>query len=172
MPHHVQIKFVTRAVQQLHIVRQGAIILFTQHLCQRRIVDIRLDRLHFVLPVIGGKRHDALFLAFIHALEIFPGTDRPVDRICLDTQHLFDFLHQVIWAARLAVHLIDKGKDRNVTQQTNLKQLFCLLLHALGGVDHHDGGVRRHQRPIGVLRKILVTGRIQYIDAIALIIKL
>ena len=53
-----------------------------------------------------------------------------------------------------------------------LKQLDGLGLNALGGVNDHDGGIRRHQGAVGVLTEVLVAGRVQNVDALALIVEL
>ena len=55
---------------------------------------------------------------------------------------------------------------------TYLEQLSCLRLHALGRVDDHHRGIRGHQCPVGILRKVLMAGRIQDIDTISVIIEL
>ena len=72
----------------------------------------------------------------------------------------------------LPVKFVDKGKNRNVAHDADLKQLDGLRLHALGAVDHHDRGVRRHQGTVGILREVLVSRRIQDIDAVSVIVKL
>ena len=45
-------------------------------------------------------------------------------------------------------------------------------LHTLARVDDHNRGIRRHQGTVGILREILVSRRIQNVDAIAVIFKL
>ena len=42
----------------------------------------------------------------------------------------------------------------------------------LAAVDDHHGGIRRHQRAVGVLGKVLVARRVQNVDAIALVLEL
>ena len=63
-----------------------------------------------------------------------------------------------------AVHLVDEGDDRDVAQAANLEQLAGARLDALGGVDHHDGGIDGGQRAVGVLREVLVAGRVEQVE--------
>ncbi len=54
----------------------------------------------------------------------------------------------------------------------DLEELARLRLDALRAVDDHDGRVRRHQRPVGILREVLMARRVQNVDAEALILEL
>ena len=67
------------------------------------------------------------------------------------------------------VELVHKGEDGNVTQRTDLKELFGLGLDALGAVDDHDRGVGGHKGTVGILREVLVAGGIEDVDAGAVI---
>ena len=89
-----------------------------------------------------------------------------------DAEDFFNVLHQLKRVAGLAVHLVDEGEDRDVAQRADLEQLDGLGLNALGGVNDHDGGVRRHQGAVGILTEVLVAGRVQNVDALALIVEL
>ncbi len=71
--------------------------------------------------------------------------------------------------ARLAVHLVDEGDDRDVAQPADLEQLQRARLDALGGVDDHDGAVDRGQRAVGVVGKILVARRVQEVEDVVAI---
>ena len=67
---------------------------------------------------------------------------------------ILDIFHQLKRVAGLAVHLVDEGEDGNVAQCANLEQLDGLGLNTLGGVDDHDGAVRRHQGTVGILTEV------------------
>ena len=56
----------------------------------------------------------------------------------------------------------------NVAQAADLEQLARPRLDALGGIDHHDGGVDRGQRAVGVFGKVLVARRVQQVEHQAL----
>ena len=59
-----------------------------------------------------------------------------------------------------------------MAQCANLEQLDGLGLNTLGGIDDHDGAVRRHQGTVGILTEVLVTRGVQNIDALTLIVEL
>ena len=59
-----------------------------------------------------------------------------------------------------------------MAQGADLEQLDGLGLNTLGGVDDHDGGIRRPQGTVGILGEVLVAGGIQNVDALALIVEL
>ena len=128
---------------------------------------------HFLLAAHGCRKGgDLLLLPVIDSLEILSASDRPVDRAGADPQHVLDVIHQFKGISGLPVHLVDERKDGDPPQDTDLKQLDGLGLHALGSVDNHDGAVRRHQGPVSVLGKVLVARRVQDIDTIVVIFKL
>ena len=90
--------------------------------------------------------------------------DRPGQRRGVERQRLLDLVEQVERIARLAVHLVDEGDDRDVAQPADLEQLARARLDALGGVDHHDRGIDRGQRAIGVFGEVLVAGRVEQVE--------
>ena len=89
----------------------------------------------------------------VGADEIAAAADRPGHRRGVERQRLLDLVEQIERVAALAVHLVDEGDDRDVAQPADLEQLAGPRLDALGGVDHHDRGVDRGQRAIGVLAR-------------------
>ena len=100
----------------------------------------------------------------VGAEEIAAAADRPGHRRGVERQRLFDLVEQLERVAALAVHLVDEGDDRNVAQPADLEQLSRPRLDALGGVDHHDRGIDRRQRAIGVFRKVLVARRVEQVE--------
>ena len=100
----------------------------------------------------------------IGAEEVAAAADRPGHRRGVERQRLFDLVQQFEGVAALAVHLVDEGDDRDVAQPAHLEQLSRPRLDALGGVDHHDRGIDRGQRAVGVFGKVLVARRIQQIE--------
>ena len=119
-----------------------------------------------------GKGKNLPLFPVINAFKVLPAANGPVHGIGANAELVLQFLHQLIRTARLSVKLVDKGKDRNVAHRTDLKQLSRLRLNSLGRVDDHDSRVRCHQCAVGILRKILVAGGIQNVDAVAFIFKL
>ncbi len=104
----------------------------------------------------------------VGAEKIAAAADRPGHRRGVERQRLFDLVQKLERVAALAVHLVDEGDDGNVAQAADLEQLSGPRLDALGGVDHHDGGIDRRQRAVGVFGEILVARRIQEVEDQAL----
>ena len=98
-----------------------------------------------------GVSDYTLALPLIYALKILSRADRPIHRTGGDPQLLLDIVQKLKGIVGISVQLIDKGKDRYMTHHTYLKELSCLRLHALGGVDHHHRRIRRHQCPVRIL---------------------
>ena len=168
------VKLVGRAVQQLDVVAQRGVQRRRQQAVQVCVAQVRLN-----LRGLPGARfahcfkgQNLFFIAHIYALELFAAANGPVHGVGFNAQHLFNFFQQVEGAAGLAVHLVHKGEQRNAAHGAHAEQLFRLRLHALGRVNHHHRGVRRHQRAVGVLGKILVAGRVKNVDAAAVVFKL
>ena len=118
------------------------------------------------------ESRDFLRVAVKDTLKVLAGTDRPVHRAGAYAEQLFDLIGQREGISRLAVHLVDEGENRDVAQGTDLKELPGLRLHTLRGIDHHDRRVRSHQRAVSILREVLVSRRVQNVDAEAFVIEL
>ena len=108
----------------------------------------------------------------IDPLELLPGADGPVHGIGVDAQLRLHLAAELQGVPALPVHLVDEGEDGDVPQGADPEELSRLGLHALGGVDDHDGGVRRHEGAVGVLGEVLVSRGVQDIDAVAVVLEL
>ena len=175
MLHGVEVKLLGSAVQQLDVLGQLFMVGSADQVVQAGVAQLGLDLLDHLDAVgaaIALKGQHAPGIAVIDALEVLAAADGPVHRVGLDAEDFFNVLHQLKRVAGLAVHLVDEGEDRDVAQRADLEQLDGLGLNALGGVNDHDGGVRRHQGAVGVLTEVLVAGRVQNVDALALIVEL
>ena len=170
--HGLEVELVARAGKQLHIVDERLVLVLGQQTLEDGIIDGQALRLDLVAEVRALKRDDLVIHAVVHALEALARADRPVYGIGADAELVFDILEQLIRVARLAVHLVDEGEDRHAAHRTDLEQLARLRLDALGCVDDHDGGVRRHQRAVGILGEVLMARGIQNVDALALVAEL
>ena len=115
-----------------------------------------------------AERRQAAAPDVIGAGERASAADRPGERRGVERQRLLDLVEEIERIARLAVHLVDEGDDRDVAQPADLEQFARARLDALGGVDHHHGRVDGGERAVGVLGKVLVAGRVEQVeDAIA-----
>ena len=119
-----------------------------------------------------GEVQDAALIAVVHAGKLLAAADRPVDGIGVDAELALDLLAELERVARLAVHLIDKGKDGDVAQSTDLEELARLRLDALCAVNDHDGAVRGHQCAVRVLGEVLMSRRVEDVDAVAAVLEL
>ena len=166
--HGVEVKLLGSAVQQLDVLGQLFMVGSADQVVQAGVAQLGLDLLDHLDAVgaaIALKGQHALSIAVIDALEVLAAADGPVHRVGLDAEDFFNVLHQLKRVAGLAVHLVDEGEDRDVAQRADLEQLDGLGLNALGGV-------RRHQGAVGILTEVLVAGRVQNVDALALIVEL
>ena len=100
----------------------------------------------------------------VDALEVLAHADRPGHRGALDLEHVLDFVEHLDGVAHFPVQLVDERQDRRVAQPAHLHQFHGALFHALGGVDHHQGGVHRRQGAIGVLGEVGMAGGVQQVD--------
>ena len=122
------------------------------------------------MKFLEGK--NLLILPIVYALEITPAADGPVHWIGSDAELLLQFLQQVIGASRFAVKFVDKSKNRDMPHGADPEQLSGLRFDAFGRINDHHGGIGRHQRPIGVLRKVLVPRCVKNVNAVPVIFKL
>ena len=111
-------------------------------------------------------------LSVVNALEFLTAADGPVHRISADSELPFKLVKKVKRVACLTVHLIYKCENWNISHSADLKELSRLRLYTLCRIDNHYRAVCRHKRAVGILREILVSGRVKNIDAIPVIFKL
>gem|GEM_PF-2370236 len=139
------------------------------------IVDAGADRLDHGSTVVLSlviEEKDLLGFADVNALEITVGTDRPVDRCRTDAEDLFELVDEVERVLRGTVHLVDEGEDRDTALTADREQLDGLGLDTLRTVKEHDRGVRGTECTVGILGEVLVTGGIQNVDAVSVIVEL
>ena len=167
------VKLCTCAVEQLDLIHKLFFLVLIDHIEKMRIVDIDffLDTFLCSLHCIGEGK-DFLFVTVVNTAEFLSGTDRPVDRAGCNAELFFDLVEQLEGIVRIAVHLVDEGKDRDVAHDTDFKQLSGLCLDTLRCIDNHDGGIGCHQGTVRILREVLVSRGIQNVDAVAVVIEL
>jgi hypothetical protein len=79
-------------------------------------------------------------------------------------QGIGNFVQRFEYRAAFPVDLVDESDDRDRAQAADLEQLAGLRLDALGGVDHHDRGIDRRQRAIGIFREVFVARRVEQVE--------
>ena len=143
-----------------------------QKVCDLRVVQVNAQLVCPGLAVHAGEEQQLCLFPVVDALKILAAADGPVHSVGLNAQLPLNLVQQVEGVLGFPVHFIDEGKDGDVPHGADLEQLPGLGLHALGAVDDHDGGVRRHQGAVGVLGEVLVARGIQNVDAEALVLEL
>ena len=77
----------------------------------------------------------------------------------------------VKWVAALAVELVYKYYHRGIAHTAYLHELACLLLDALGHVDHDYHRVDRREGAVCILGKVLVAGRVEDVYLVIAVVK-
>ena len=108
----------------------------------------------------------------VDAAEIGAVAERPVARRGGDAEHALDLIEQVERIAGRLIELVDEREHRQPMRAADVEQLERLRLDAFGRVEHHDDAVDGEQRAIGVLAEVLVTGRVEQGDVMALQLEL
>ncbi len=122
--------------------------------------DCPFEEMHFLrLPVV-------------HAAEFFARTERIVHRECADAEHFFELVNQCKRVECRSVALVHKCEYRDVPPSADLKQLLRLAFDTFARVNHHHYAVHRSEHAVRVLRKILVTRRVEQVDFVAAVIEL
>ena len=164
--------------RQVALAERGEVEGARSRLGQR---DLLGDRLALALRQAVGERRgvqlgdrlgaaivvetvDGVLLQVVDAGEAAAHAERPGERRRVERQPLLDLLEQLEGMAAVAVELVDEGDDGDVAQAADLEQLQRARLDAAGRVDHHDGGIDRGQRAVGVLGEVLVAGRVEQVE--------
>ena len=91
---------------------------------------------------------------------------------CADAEHALQFVEKRDRIFRRPIALVHEGENRNAAPLAHFKEFARLRLDALACVDDHDRGVDGGEHAIGVFAEILVAGRIEEIDAVAVVVEL
>ena len=144
--------------------------MFVQRGFESQIIDGDIRLLHQCFSVVpAGVQLHRLRIAVVAALEIPVCADRPVDRAGADSEHLFQLFHQGEGILGGPVHFVHKREDRDIPHPADFEQFDRLGFHALGRIQQHDRRVRGDQHTVRILGEVLVSGRIQNIDPVAVV---
>ena len=114
--------------------------------------------------LVGINPPDAVGPQIIGARKAPAAADGPCDRCGIEGEGLLDLVQQVERIAGFAVHLVNECHNRDIPKAADFEQLPRAGFNTLGGVNDHDGGVDGGQRPVGILRKVLVARRIEQVE--------
>ncbi len=123
-------------------------------------------------PTVRSKRCIWLVWRSKTPLKIKAVADGPVHRERADAQHALQFVQQRQRVLHRPVALVHEGEDRHAALAADLEQLARLRLDALGGINHHHHRVHGGEHAVGVLGEILVAGRVEQVEAVAVVIEL
>ena len=168
----IHIKVVACGVKKVDLLLKTVVIILAQLRGKGFVIYAAAYGIYLALAVIAAaeKLHGGA-LTVVNALEIAVGADGPVYGAGAYAEDIFYLLHEVEGVLAGAVHFVYEGKYRNTAQGAYLKELYGLLLNALGGIDEHDRAVGRHEGAVGILGEILVSGGVQNVYAVAFVVK-
>ena len=133
------IKIIRSTVQKLDILLQLIIVILAKDRGKLGIIQRVVMRFHLPGSTLGClKKLHCLAFAIKYSFKIMSAADRPVNRAGTDIEHILNVIQKLKRILRLAVKLIDKGKNRDMAHDTYFKQLDSLRLHALGAIDNHN----------------------------------
>ena len=115
---------------------------------------------------------DLLSGTVINTFKFFTGTNGPVNGTGCNTKLFLDIVQQFKGIHGIAVHFINKSKDRDMSHDTNFEQFSGLGLNTLRSINDHNRRVCSHQGTISILGEILMSRGIQNINAVIVIVKL
>ena len=169
----LQVEFVAGTLHQFQCLAQFFRVVRADGLVQLRIVQ----PFHFAHVLHGVAlaslvENGGVGEQVIDALEALAHTDGPGHRGALDLEHVLDFIQHFNAVADIPVQLVDEGQDRRVPQATHFHQLDGPLLHALGGINHHQRRIHGGEGAIGIFGEVGVAGGIQQVDRGPLVGKL
>ena len=153
-----------RAVQHLELLLD---------LLEGRVIELGardgiLERGDLDRRPVGAARHalkkvHLLAAPVEHPPERRAVPERPDHGRGLDPEHGLELVQEGDRVAGRPVALVHEREDRDPAAAAHLEELARLRLDALGGVDHHEDRVDRRQHAVGVLREVLVAGRVQQV---------
>ena len=76
------------------------------------------------MAAVVFKQFNLFFNAVVHADIIAVDTDRPVNRVRADAQHLLDFVHQIKRVTAVTVKLVYKSKYRQLLRWQTQNSFF------------------------------------------------
>ena len=94
----------------------------------------------------------------IHPAEFPAHADGPINRRTGDAQHLLNLINQFNRVADIPIEFIHKGDNGGVAETADIHQLDGSIFHTLCAINHHERGIDGGERPVSVLRKVLVPG--------------
>lgn len=167
----VDIELGIDALDELQLAAQAVGQVGADALVQLLGVDVYGHLLgHYLLG--GLEEVEVLLVDVVDALEADAALDGPRQRTHVDVELFLELVQQVEGVLGLAVHLVDEDDDGGVAHAAHFHELARLRLHTLGAVHHDDDAIDGGQRAVGVFGEVLVTGGVENVDLVVLIVEL
>ena len=146
------IKLSAGTVQKFNFFKKSIALFFAYYIQQMLIVDVDCLLDTFFRTLLGiGEGQYLLRISVVNTAELLTGTNWPVYRAGRNAELFFNLIEQIKGIVGIAVHFIDKSKNRNVAHNTYFKQFACLCLDTFGAVNDHNRGICCHQGTIRIL---------------------
>ncbi len=163
--HRLVVEGGQERARHLDLLAQGGEQIGRDQLGHPRVVEaLHLHALGAAVAVGAVHQLQPVAEHVVAADEVAALADRPGGRADVELQLVLDLVDDREGVARLAVHLVAEGQDRQIPEPADLEELAGLALDALGAVDDHDRGVDRGQRAVGVLGEVGVAGGVDEVE--------
>src|SRR5678815_464491 len=112
-----------------------------------------------------------LAAAVVHPDEYSFTKYRPCNGVTFDAEVRFDVAHELEWIFARAIALVYEREDRNSSFLADIEQLARSLFHTAAVVEQHHRGISGDECSICVFRKIFVTGRVEKIHMVSVVLE-
>ena len=164
-------KFRINTLQQLQLATQTVGQISTYLIVQFLGVDIDSNLFgHHLLRRL--EQVEVVFVKVINTFETLTAFNGPRKGTNMNLQFFLQLVQQIKRILRFTVHFVNKNDDGCLAHTANLHQLACLSFHTLGSINHNYNRIHSRKRTVGVFSKILVTGSVENVDFIVMVIKL
>ena len=172
--HGALVERMPRLVEQRDVLHQPVVRLVAEEVPERRVaqradLDAGPARAVVVAPL---EQVDDLLPPVVYADERAVAVDRPRHRMAGDLQVGFDVAHQLERVLPHPIALVHEGEDRHPAALADGEELARPVLDASSVIQQHHRAVRRDERTVGVLREILVAGRVEQVDLVPVVLEL
>ena len=165
----VNIKFISGTVNKLNFISKDFKVCITYNafeLMSENAVFTKLNNLFFSVKTY------IIFLAIIYTFKKLATADRPCYGNGRQTECVLQIFKKLKRILCLTVELVYECKYWNTSHTAYLKELLCLCLDTLCGVDNHYGTVNRGKYTVGIFTEVIMSRCIHNRYYLAVIFKL
>ena len=169
----VEVEGVTGAVEHLKLLAdllEGVVVEF---FADEGIVEV--GDVDGGLEFAAGNAFEEVYFLGAAIEDAFEGrtvAERPDDGRRLKAEDALEFVEEGDRVHGGPVALVHERENRNAPAAADLEEFARLGFHALGGVDHHEGGIDGGEDAVGVLGEVFVAGGIEEVYSAAVVVEL